>query len=323
MLIFRHFGAWMASIAPASDSGDPFPTIPAMYFEISSGGPNTYSNSTGVISLTMNTGPGYGGGSLPPYGFKAGDTVVLSSMAGTGTNLSALNGAWPVNSASGLSVVLAGPPNKGTDITITDGYMTVPSCTITLANPAVITINTARWNYNGGGGHATPPWPHGYNSGQMISFNTTGQLPAPLVIGKRYFIQHGTVTPTSFQISETSIFGNTGDKIFPMGPSVDTSTASHSGNTQSGVHSFTIYGESWSEVIVDPGLYYSTIHQFFQDMVLKNLRFVPMVQKCNPHSLVMGQRRTPMLIQVGQVHHFQHSFRQRIGVAGGPKTLSY
>jgi hypothetical protein len=75
----------MASIAPASDSGDPFPTIPGMYFEISSGEPNTYSNSTGVISLTMNTGPGYGGGSLPPYGFKAGDTVVLSSMAGTGT----------------------------------------------------------------------------------------------------------------------------------------------------------------------------------------------------------------------------------------------
>jgi hypothetical protein len=142
----------------------------------------------------------------------------------------------------------------------------------TLANPAVITINTARWNYNGGSGHAQPPWPHGYNSGQMISFNTTGQLPAPLVIGKRYFIQHGTVTPTSFQISETSIFGNTGDKLFPMGPSVDTSVATNPGNTQSGVHSFTIYGESWAEVIMDPGLYYSTIHQFFQGYGLKKLK---------------------------------------------------
>ena len=76
---------------------------------ISSG---TYNTSTGVITLTLS--------GSPPTAFTVGQYAGLHGLTGTGTNLAILNGAWAISSASGASLVLAGPTGEGT-VTITGG----------------------------------------------------------------------------------------------------------------------------------------------------------------------------------------------------------
>ncbi len=125
-------------------------------------------------------------------------------------------------------------------------FQTSATVTITIANPAVITIMPAD------GGAAS----HGLRNGQAISFSTTGALPAPIVAGQIYYIQYGTVTPFTFQISETSLFGGNGAQTVAKGTSISTL-----GGSQSGVHSYTVYGELWTDFVLDPGIYYSTSNQ--------------------------------------------------------------
>jgi hypothetical protein len=105
---------------------------------------------------------------------------------------------------------------------------------------------------------SAPPWyqNHGLRNGQMISFSTTGQLPTGIVAGQIYYIQWGTVTPTTFQISSTPIFDPLSSaRVVAKGSPIATS------GTQSGVHSYTTYGESWTESVLDPGVYYASQNQ--------------------------------------------------------------
>lgn len=61
------------------------------------------------------------------------------------------------------------------------------------------------------------------NHGGMISFSPNGQLPAPIVAGKRYYIQYGSVNldgTNTIRVSETSIFLSTnsgGQNMSPKG----------------------------------------------------------------------------------------------------------
>jgi hypothetical protein len=120
--------------------------------------------------------------------------------------------------------------------------------TISIGNPAIIT--------------SSPPWfqNHGLHNGQMISFSTTGQLPTGIVAGQIYYIQYGTVTPTTFQISTTPLFDpvvgvSGGSATVPKGVPVATR------GSQSGVHSYTTYGQSWTDFVLDPGVYYASQNQ--------------------------------------------------------------
>ena len=96
------------------------------------------------------------------------------------------------------------------------GVCTISGATITLFLPHSIGINPSSFaNY------------HGISNGMMVSLSTTGVLPSPLVPGKRYFAQYGTITqnsaiaPPSIQLSETSIFG--GEQTVLKGTAITTS----------------------------------------------------------------------------------------------------
>jgi hypothetical protein len=139
--------------------------------------------------------------------------------------------------SGGMAQARAGTPATGT-------------VTISIANPAVITV---------------VPDPrltssHGLRNGQAISFSTSGHLPTGIVPGQIYYIQYGTVTPQSFQISTTPLFDpvagvNGGAQTQPKGVPVATS------GTQSGVHSYDTYGQSWTDIVLDPGTYYASQNQ--------------------------------------------------------------
>jgi hypothetical protein len=128
---------------------------------------------------------------------------------------------------------------------------TAGSCTITSANPAVVTITTPK--SIAGAGNV-----HNLHQGQMISFASSvpGHLPAPIIDGQRYYIQYGTVTQTTFQISTSGIFGSGGRNQIGKGAPVNTS-----GSAQSGTFSYTIYGDSWADIVLDPGIYFASFGQ--------------------------------------------------------------
>lgn len=115
---------------------------------ISSG---TYTSATGVIVLTMSAAAG----------FSAGDSVILSSLTGTGA-FASLDGTWTATAVSGSTVTVQGPLGAGA-ATITGGSLTLGSgastalaCTVLEVQPTnSMTVNynaannTAGWNYNG------------------------------------------------------------------------------------------------------------------------------------------------------------------------------
>jgi hypothetical protein len=111
--------------------------------------------------------------------------------------------------------------------------------TISIANPAVITLVLGRGQ-------------HVLSSGQRVSFTTTGALPAPLVVGQMYYIQNGTVTPAGFSITSTNILDGSGATV------AKGTTISTLGGTQSGTHNLVTYGESCTDFVLDPGVYYSS-----------------------------------------------------------------
>jgi hypothetical protein len=75
------------------------------------------------------------------------------------------------------------------------------TCTISIANPAVVTLVG-----------------HGFSAGDVVKFTTTGALPTGISIQNRYFVV-STGNPDTFQITDV-----------PGDPAIETS------GTQSGVH---------------------------------------------------------------------------------------
>lgn len=81
---------------------------------ISSG---TYVTGTGVVTLTMSA----------PIGFAPGDSIVVSGLTGTGTNLAQLNGTFTaLAGTTGSTVVYNAGAGLGS-ITITGGSLTLGS----------------------------------------------------------------------------------------------------------------------------------------------------------------------------------------------------
>lgn len=115
---------------------------------ISSG---TYTSATGIIVLTMSA----------PVTFDAGDSVVLSSLTGTGA-FASLDGTWTSTVVSGSTITLQGPIGAGA-ATITGGSATLGSGSDVAVNVKVLDVQTsncmtvnynaatanASWNYNG------------------------------------------------------------------------------------------------------------------------------------------------------------------------------
>lgn len=81
------------------------------------------------------------------------------------------------------------------------------TCTLTLANPCVITFNN-----------------HGMHANQVVAFSTTGVLPESIVAGTIYYVSANGLTTNTFRI-----------KTYPTASDLSTS-----GESQSGTH--TLYG---------------------------------------------------------------------------------
>lgn len=141
-------------------------------------------------------------------------------------------------------------PPSGSSLGFSGASQAAGTCTITIGSPAVITIGTP---------YAPTIASHGLRNGSMISFETTGHLPTGIVAGKRYFVQYGTTTTTTVQVSDTCILSpvvaNGGVQTAAKGTPIATS------GTQSGTHSYTTYGESWMDFVLDPGMYFASINQ--------------------------------------------------------------
>jgi hypothetical protein len=134
--------------------------------------------------------------------------------------------------SGGVGAERAGTPNTGT-------------VTISIANPAVITVTSPTF--------LQPT----LRNGQAISFQTTGALPTGIVPNQIYYVLYGTVKSIlatgvganiTFQITSTPLFNGT------TATSVKGAPIATSG-TQSGTHSYTTYGESWTDFVWDPGNY--------------------------------------------------------------------
>lgn len=120
----------------------------ASAYTISSG---TYVSGTGVISLVLTTA----------YGGSPGDSVILSSLTGTGAYAS-LDGTWTVLSVSGDDLTVQGPVGEGA-ATITGGSMVDGSGTASVLPCRILGFNfgnsmtvnynavtsTANWNRSG------------------------------------------------------------------------------------------------------------------------------------------------------------------------------
>lgn len=106
-----------------------------------------------------------------------------------------------INSAIVSGAVLASDIAIGiTELTAAVGA-TVGVCTISIANPAVITKAS-----------------HGLHIGNVVQFTTTGTLPSPIVAGTNYYILTAGFTVNSFEISAT-----------PEGTAINTLAGSQSG----------------------------------------------------------------------------------------------
>ena len=79
------------------------------------------------------------------------------------------------------------------------------TCTITIASPAVITLNS-----------------HGLTAGDIVKFSTTGALPTGITAGTSYYVMATGLTANAFQISATA-----------------TGSAINTSGSQSGVHTLT------------------------------------------------------------------------------------
>jgi hypothetical protein len=248
---FLNFGAWLASAAPASYSSVNGFGNPSVTFVVNSG---TYTSSTGIITVVT---------AAAVYGFAVGDSVTLSGMAGSAP--APLNGNWAVTAVSGTNVTLQGPVGAAAT-TVTGGNLLPGGCSINIGM-SQITLNSPRYSSATGALPFSPIRPHRIRQGQSISFSTTGALPTGIVANQRYFVQYGTVAnpPTNtIQLSSTNFISD--HRTIAKGPTISL------GGSQSGVHTYTVYGESWVDIVLDPGLYYVGNNQFLTGYGLKKVR---------------------------------------------------
>jgi hypothetical protein len=144
------------------------------------------------------------------------------------------------------------------------GKTAVASGTVTIGgtpgNPLFLTIGAPA----GARGYEPLGYVHQLKNGSKISLSSTGNLPAPLVAGQTYFVQRGSVNldgGQTVQLSETTLFGGnyrSGSETTPAGTSL---LVPGGGLSQSGTHSYTSYGEGWTDIVLDPGIYYATSAQ--------------------------------------------------------------
>lgn len=110
---------------------------------ISSG---TYSNTTGLVTLTMSA----------PVTFSAGDSIITSGMTGSGTP-TYLDGTWTALSVSGSTVTYNPGASLGAT-TITGGSLTLGSGASHALNARVLEVissNNMTVNYNSTTGNAS------------------------------------------------------------------------------------------------------------------------------------------------------------------------
>jgi hypothetical protein len=188
-----------------------------------------------------------------------------STRAGTVQQLQNLLGQNPVN-VSQYGIIPSNPDNAQAILDFRQALVAVaaPSNTNQVSGPGITGNGTVTIDIPSGViTIGTPPnsigdpLNHYLRNGDIVSFSTTGALPTGIVAGKRYYVQYGTVTPTTFQISETSIFlstdpGQTSAKGVPVAMS----------GTQSGVHSYQSYGEGWTDIVIPPGIYFTSNNEF-------------------------------------------------------------
>jgi len=129
---------------------------------------------------------------------KAGTAVSITNV-GSGTHKYNIDGLTLTNLRENYNYV---------DLTVytpgefTSDYPTGQTCTITIASPAVVTLNS-----------------HGFTAGQAIKFETSGSLPTGISPLTRYFVLSTGLGLNSFRISTA-----------PEGTAVDTT------GSQSGIH---------------------------------------------------------------------------------------
>lgn len=118
----------------------------------------TYNSTTGVVTLTLSNSITYSGGS-----------IIIPSLAGTGTNLASLEGTFTPTSVSGNTITY----NAGTGL----GSITV-------------TGGTAAWTI-----------PHGFSGNEALSFYVA--LPTGLISGANYYVLASGLTSTTCEMSLT------------------------------------------------------------------------------------------------------------------------
>jgi hypothetical protein len=214
--------------------------------------------ATSTSGVTFN--PTWGAGSRPSNGFVVSfktfpkpslDASFWQLMPTYPVHLAQF-GVLPVTADNNIpfqafSNYLATIAKPSSDFGKTNG-----SVSITIASPAVVTLTSPTF---------MQPF---LRNGSIISFQTTGSLPIGITASpdpynpvQLYYVQYGTVQSIQpinpganikFQITTQPLFNGTGASV-PIIASVITS------GSQSGTHSITVYGESWSDVVWDPGVY--------------------------------------------------------------------
>lgn len=124
--------------------------------------------------------------------------------------------------------------NQTTSYTLVKSFPA--TCTITIANPAVITLNN-----------------HRFIQGQPVQFTTTGTLPTGLTAGTTYYVIRSGITTNTFQVSAQNPVLKTLGGAGPQqgdGPPVVTT------GTQGGTQSCVALGQEWTEFNWPAGVYH-------------------------------------------------------------------
>jgi hypothetical protein len=252
-------GAIMTGRSPIGDNS------PGMFYSLPTGWLDIMPPTTGRNPIACTVAPTTAGVSFAPTWVGAPQTSTILATFKT-FPVPALDGSFwslmptfPLHSAQygidpatldnlipfqnfGKYLASLAPPSGETYDPLQQGYD--QPVTITIANPAVITVQ------NNKGGNLI--------IGQVVSFSTTGTLPTGIVAGQRYYVQYGSITASGinilFQISNNSTWGLNGNTV-AKGTPIATS------GTQSGTHYLTTYGESWTDFILDPGVYFASANQ--------------------------------------------------------------
>lgn len=220
-VVIQYFNAWLTLIAPASDVGVGGPTS----FVTNLTSPATATSTSISVAVSIPSG-----------------TVIIID---TGTNseivtTSGVSGSGPY--------VLTVPPlakSHASGAPVAINLVTPNTCTISNASPAVVTIVLA--------GNLVD-----LRQGMGIRF--FGGVPPGVTAGKLYFILYGTLNinndlkTSTFNLASTPMWGYVidGFNTQPMGAAVVTT------GPATGTISYQTYGQSWMDIVVDPGVYYAS-----------------------------------------------------------------